>query len=59
MDTKTYTYQGGKKIELVKKDDEFVVRATPDVARAAGLPNPERVSASSSRVRVARRELEH
>jgi subtilisin-like proprotein convertase family protein/subtilisin family serine protease len=58
MDTKTYTYQGGKKIELVKKDDEFVVRATPDVARAAGLPNPERVSASSSRVRVAERELE-
>jgi subtilisin-like proprotein convertase family protein len=58
MDTRTYTYQGGKKVELIKKDDEFVVRALPEVALAAGLPNPERVSSASSRVRVAAKDLE-
>jgi subtilisin-like proprotein convertase family protein len=58
MDTRTYTYQSGKKVELIKKDDEFVVRALPEVAVAAGLPNPERVSSASSRVRVAAKDLE-
>jgi len=58
MDARTYTYQGGKKVELIKMSDEFVVRALPDAARAAGLPNPEKVSSASSRVRVAAKELE-
>lgn len=58
MDQRTYTYQGGKRIELIKKDDEFVVRAVPEVASAAGLPKPERVSSASSRVRVAEQDLE-
>lgn len=56
--TRTYTYQGGKRIELVTKPDEFVVRASPAAARAAGLPNPEQVSSASSRVRVPEASLE-
>nr|WP_295929486.1 S8 family serine peptidase [uncultured Dyadobacter sp.] len=55
----TYTYRNGKKVDLYKKSDEFVVR-TPLVG---GLPGTaavatERVSPASTRMNVPAAELE-
>jgi subtilisin family serine protease len=53
-----YTYRAGRKIQLEKRPDQFVVRALPDRLAEIGLPGAERVSSASSRVSVQARTLE-
>lgn len=54
----TYTYRGGRRIELDKSADEFVVRAAPEALGTLGATNLERVSPSSTRGHVAAGELD-
>ena len=54
----TYTYRAGEKVPLTKEPDQFVVRALPDTLNEMGIPNAERVSSHSSRVRTSRANLE-
>jgi subtilisin family serine protease len=54
-----YTYRAGVRVELDKKDDEFVVRTTPEALREHGIADDaERVSPSASRVGSTPEELE-
>ena len=55
----TYTYRGGKKLELGKRPDQFVSRAPPEVLEAAGIAgDAEPVSPVASRVTVPAPGLE-
>lgn len=55
----TYTYRGGKKLDLEKRPDQFIARALPDTLRAAGIAEAgETVSPGSTRVTVPAHELE-
>jgi subtilisin-like proprotein convertase family protein/subtilisin family serine protease len=55
----TYTYRGGRKLELQKRPNQFVARAAPEALEAAGIEEPaERVSPAATRVTVAAGELE-
>lgn len=54
----TYTYRGGRRIELDKRADEFVVRAAPEALGALGASELERVSPSSTRGHVAPGDLD-
>jgi subtilisin-like proprotein convertase family protein/subtilisin family serine protease len=57
----TYTYQGGQKVPLRKRPDEFVVRASPEQVAAAGVApasQAEQVSAASTRVTAQPGQLE-
>jgi subtilisin-like proprotein convertase family protein len=54
----TYTYRAGEKVSLEKEPDQFVVRALPDTLREMGVPNAERLSSHSSRVRTSAANLE-
>ena len=54
----TYTYRAGRRLALRKDPGQFVVRALPERLKAIGVAEAERVSSSSSRVRVATAELE-
>jgi subtilisin-like proprotein convertase family protein len=53
-----YTYRNGKRVPLVKRPDEFVVRTTPEAAVEAGLPVGETVSPHSTRVATSPADLE-
>jgi len=53
-----YTYYGGQKVSLRKREDEFVVRAVPEALDAAGFGDVERTSAHSFRVYASPAELE-
>lgn len=53
-----YTYRAGERVELAKEPDQFVVRALPETLREMGIPNAERVSSHSSRVRISAPNLE-
>jgi subtilisin-like proprotein convertase family protein/subtilisin family serine protease len=53
----TYTYRGGRRIELEKRPDEFVARAEPDRLRDAGI-DATAVSPASSRAHASPAELE-
>ncbi len=53
----TYTYRGGRRIELEKSPDEFVARAEPDRLRPAGI-DATPVSPASSRAHTDPAELE-
>jgi subtilisin family serine protease len=56
---KTYTYRNGQKVELYKKNDEFVVRAQPDELKSiAGVKMTEKVSPHAMRMHVATAKLE-
>ena len=55
---KTYTYRGGKKIELEKNPGQMVVRALPDAVSDAVITEKEQVSSASTRVTVNADELE-
>jgi len=55
---RTYTYRGGKRVELEKRPDQFVVRALPDELRDLGFPDPEKVSSASSRITARAPDLE-
>src|SRR5438128_414399 len=54
----TYTYRAGKRLELRKRPDQFVVRAVPEKLKELGIPDAERVSPSSSRITCKITELE-
>ena len=54
----TYTYRAGKRVELNKSSDEFVVRAAPDELRKIAIGQTEGVSRASTRVRTNSAELE-
>lgn len=54
----TYTYRGGRRIELDKSADEFVVRAAPEALDTLGATDLERVSPSSTRGHVAPGDLD-
>jgi len=54
----TYTYRAGEKVALAKEPDQFVVRALPDTLEDMGIPDAERLSTHSSRVRTSRANLE-
>jgi hypothetical protein len=46
----TYTYRSGHKVPLLKRADQYVVRALPDRLREMGIPEAEQTSSGSSRV---------
>lgn len=52
-----YTYRNGKRVELKKRPDEFVVRRVPE-EMPLNMVNIERVSGGSTRVKCAPKELE-
>lgn len=55
----TYTYRGGKKLELEKQPDAFVARVLPDQLARAGISgDAEQVSSASSRVRARAQDLD-
>ncbi|TQV87197.1 S8 family serine peptidase [Aliikangiella coralliicola] len=56
--TKSYTYREGVKLPLVKKEDEFIVRALPEELSHLGLNNAEQLSTLSSRLNVVSNDLE-
>lgn len=49
---KSYTYRNGKKVELYKKDDEFVVRAQPEAVASTGATFVEKVSPTATRMHI-------
>lgn len=55
---KTYTYVVGKKVELEKRPDQFVVRALADKLRDIGVTEAEQTSSVSSRVTCRIADLE-
>lgn len=55
---KTYTYRGGKKVELEKSPEEMVVRALPSDISDPAIMSREQVSSASSRVVTRGGELE-
>ena len=55
---KTYTYRGGKKVELEKSTDEIVVRDLPDNLTDAAIDGAEQVSSASTKIKVSKPELE-
>ena len=58
-DSRLYTYRNGKKVYLKKEPDQFVVRARPeDLAKIGITKNVEKVSSSSSRIKVGKEELD-
>jgi subtilisin-like proprotein convertase family protein len=54
----TYTYRAGRKVSLLKRPDQYVVRALPERLRALGIPEAEQTSSGSSRVTTRPSELE-
>ena len=55
---KTYTYRGGKKVELEKSSDQMVVRALPDTLDDSAIVTSEQVSSASTRIRTSEADLE-
>jgi Subtilase family len=56
---KTYTYRNGQKVELYKKNDEFVVRAQPEsLTEIAGAKAIEKVSPHATRMHIAASKME-
>src|SRR5262247_4075146 len=53
-----YTYRDGKRVPLIKRPDQFVVRASPEAAAEAGWTVAERVSPHSTRVTTSAFELD-
>lgn len=53
-----YTYRDGERVPLIKRPDQFVVRASPEAAAAAGWTVAERVSPHSTRVTTSASELD-
>lgn len=58
MSNEVYTYRAGKKVQLEKQPDQFVVRALPEDLRDIGITDAEQVSSSSSRVTTRGADLE-
>jgi len=56
--TKLYTYRGGKKLALNKREDQFVVRRRHHNLPSEEMPEAEQVSSASSRVSCKPEELE-
>lgn len=54
-----YTYRAGQKVHLDKKSDEIIVRLNPEeLEQKLGFTRTERVSPSSTRVRMNSDEME-
>ncbi len=58
MENPVYTYRAGRKLELAKKPDQFVVRALPQELREAGFAEVTQVSSASTRVTTTAADLE-
>ena len=58
MSNSLHTYRAGKKVDLGKKPDQFVVRALPGELERAGFEEITQVSSASTRVTVTARELD-
>lgn len=56
--TKTYTYRGGKKIELNISPDQMVVRALPDQLTDSAIIGAEQVSSASTRITTSAADLD-
>lgn len=55
----TYTYRGGKKLELEERPDAFVARVPPEALQRAGIcDDAEQVSSASCRVRARAQDLD-
>lgn len=54
-----YTYRAGKKVDLRKESDEFIVRALPDDLAKRGFEVVEQTSSASCRVRVKKSEIDN
>ena len=54
----TYTYRRGKKVNLQKRMNQFVVRQQPGALRTAGMLDAERLSSASARVTCEPDKLE-
>lgn len=55
---KTYTYRGGKKLELDKSPDQMVIRALPENLDDAAIVESTQVSSASTRARTGAVELD-
>lgn len=55
---KTYSYRGGKKIELEKSSDQMVVRMLPEALTDPSVISSEQVSSASTRITTDEAELE-
>ncbi|NES85905.1 MAG: S8 family serine peptidase [Moorea sp. SIO2B7] len=53
-----YTYHAGNKINLIKRSDQFVVRAIPEKLKEIGISDAQQVSSASSRVTCRKVDLE-
>lgn len=53
-----YSYRAGQKINLMKRPDQFIVRALPNRLEAIGITDASQVSSSSSRVTTRAVDLE-
>ncbi len=57
--SKTYTYRGGKKVDLEKSPDQMVVRTLPENLDDAAIITSEQVSSASTRIKTSAAELEY
>jgi subtilisin family serine protease len=57
-DNSVYTYRNGKKIMLSKKDNQFVVRATPTDINLDKATNTEKLGSQATRMTVLPADLE-
>lgn len=55
---KCYTYLGGKKVDLIKQPDQFVVRTLPQDLTQLGIKDAQQMSSQSSRVTCRSSDLE-
>lgn len=58
QDEKTYTYRGGRRLDLGKRRDQAVVRTAPERIRDPAVFRTERVSSGSVRITTHPSELE-
>jgi subtilisin family serine protease len=54
----TYTYRGGRKLPLVKSDNQLVVRLEGEALGSLKLPDGEQVSPASTRITLPPQQLE-
>ena len=53
-----YTYRSGKKVNLRKENDKFIIRALPDDLTNLGFEVVEQTSSASARVSVKKSEID-
>ena len=53
-----YTYRNGKRLDLEKRPDSFIIRALESTLKAGGLPGGEQLSTASTRITVNEKDME-